>query len=279
MPDNLSALLEAIVYLAEEPVKLDQIRKAIPDVPREQLKAEMDALIERYRSSEHGLEIREVADGYRFTTKPEHHEVLKKFAKSLVPPTRLSLAALETLAVIAYKQPITIPEIQEIRGVHASGVIKTLMDRKLVTAAGRKEVVGRPILYKTTRRFLMHFGLKNLDDLPSMEEFDEIIKSEHAEQAELPLEPAEPEDDLGNVPEDKLVVEIEKASESEPESVPEPEPENDPAPDSETEPGNGVEPDLPSPNSDDSHDSADSPNNDDSVDSPDSDDTKDETVN
>lgn len=188
MTDNLSALLEAIVYLSEEPVRLDQIRKALPDVSREELSVEMAALVERFRSEEHGIEVREVADGYRFTTKPEHHEVLKKFAKSLVPPTRLSLAALETLAVIAYRQPITIPEIQEIRGVQASGVIKTLLDRKLVTAAGRKEVVGRPILYKTTRNFLMHFGLKNLDELPSMEEFDEIIKSEHLGQAELPLE-------------------------------------------------------------------------------------------
>ena len=154
----------------------------------------MNALMKRFQSPEHGVEIREVADGYRFTTKPEHHEVLKKFAKSLVPPTRLSLAALETLAVIAYKQPITIPEIQEIRGVHASGVIKTLMDRNLVTAAGRKDVLGRPILYKTTRSFLMHFGLKNLDELPSMEEVEEIIRFEHAadaEQAELPLETEE----------------------------------------------------------------------------------------
>jgi segregation and condensation protein B len=148
----------------------------------------MEALVERFRSGEHGIEIREVAEGFRFTTKPEHHEVLKNFVKSLAPPTRLSLAALETLAVIAYKQPITIPEIQDIRGVQASGVIKTLLDRKLVTAAGRKDVVGRPILYKTTRTFLMHFGLKNLDELPSMEEFEEIIRSEHAGQAELPLD-------------------------------------------------------------------------------------------
>ncbi len=119
--------------------------------------------------------------------------MLKKFAKSLVAPTRLSLAALETLAVIAYRGPITIPEIQEIRGVHASGVIKTLLDKKLVTASGRKDVVGRPILYKTTRNFLIHFGLKNLDELPSMEEFEELIKSEHsAEQAELPLEEEAP---------------------------------------------------------------------------------------
>ncbi len=188
MTDNLSALLEAIVYLSEEPVRLDQIRKALPDVPGDRLATEMDALIERFNSEQHGIAIREVAGGYRFTTKPEHHEVLRRFARNLVPPTRLSLAALETLAVVAYRQPITIPEIQEIRGVHASGVIRTLLDRKLVTAAGRKEVVGRPILYKTTRSFLMHFGLKNLDELPSMDEFEEIIQLEHGVQAELPLE-------------------------------------------------------------------------------------------
>lgn len=188
MTDNLSALLEAIVYLSEEPVRLDQIRKALPDVPKDRLATEMDALVERFNSEQHGIAIREVAGGYRFTTKPEHHEVLRRFARNLVPPTRLSLAALETLAVVAYRQPITIPEIQEIRGVHASGVIRTLLDRKLVTAAGRKEVVGRPILYKTTRSFLMHFGLKNLDELPSMDEFEEIIQLEHGVQAELPLE-------------------------------------------------------------------------------------------
>ena len=112
-------------------------------------------------TAEHGIEIREVADGLRFSTKPEHHDVLKTFHQSQIPPTRLSLAALETLAVIAYKQPVTIPEIQEIRGVQASGVIKTLLDKKFVATAGRKEVLGRPILYKTTRDFLIHFGLKD----------------------------------------------------------------------------------------------------------------------
>ena len=190
---NLSALLEAIIYLADEPVRLEQIQKALSEYSRQDVSEQLAALIERFQSKEHGIEVREVADGYRFSTKPEHHEVLKKFAKSLVAPTRLSLAALETLAVIAYRGPITIPEIQEIRGVHASGVIKTLLDKKLVTASGRKDVVGRPILYKTTRNFLIHFGLKNLDELPSMEEFEELIKSEHsAEQAELPLEEEAP---------------------------------------------------------------------------------------
>ena len=185
---KLSALLEAIVYLAEEPVRLEQIQKALPGVPREEIAVGLESLIQRFSAPDHGVEVREVAGGYRFSTKPEHHEVLKAFARSLVPPTRLSLAALETLAVIAYRQPITVPEIQEIRGVQASSVIKTLLDRKLITAAGRKEVIGRPILYKTTRNFLIHFGLNGLDELPSIEEFEEILKSGHAEEAELPVD-------------------------------------------------------------------------------------------
>ena len=191
---KLSALLEAIIYLAQEPVRLGQITRALKDVARNEVTAGIGELIAKYQAPEHGVEIREIAGGYLFSTKAEHHEILKRFAKSLVPATRLSLAALETLAVIAYRQPITVPEIQQIRGVQASGVIKTLLDRKLVTAAGRKEVIGRPILYKTTRDFLIHFGLKGLDELPSIEEFEELIKTEHsAEQAELPLD--EPEGD------------------------------------------------------------------------------------
>ena len=181
---NLSALLEAIVYLAKEPVSLDAIRKALPDVDSSELKAKLNELIEQYRMPDRGIEIREVADGYRFSTKPEHHETLKHFLKSQVPPTRLSLAALETLAVIAYKQPVTVPEIQEIRGVHASSVIKTLLDKTFIATAGRKEVLGRPILYKTTREFLVHFGLKDLSDLPTMEEFEELIKNQAATEDE-----------------------------------------------------------------------------------------------
>src|SRR5262247_1030928 len=192
---NLSALLEAIVYLAKEPVSLDGIHAALPEVDAIEIERALEELIERYRTEHHGIEIREVAGGYRFSTKPEHHEVLKQFIKTQTPPTRLSLAALETLAVIAYKQPVTIPEIQDIRGVHASGVIKTLLDKKFIATAGRKEVLGRPILYKTTREFLIHFGLKDLGELPSMEEFEELIKTQAAaeepvevQQAELPME-------------------------------------------------------------------------------------------
>src|SRR5262245_10939718 len=182
---NLSALLEAIVYLAKEPVSLDAIHKALPDVDRIELQQTLSQLMEFYHASGRGIEIREVADGYRFSTKPEHHEVLKHFIKSQIPPTRLSLAALETLAVIAYKQPVTVPEIQDIRGVHASGVIKTLLDKKFIATAGRKEVLGRPILYRTTKDFLIHFGLKDLSELPSMEEFEELIKNQAAAEEEI----------------------------------------------------------------------------------------------
>jgi segregation and condensation protein B len=186
---NLSALLEAIVYLAQEPVSLDAIQAALPDVDRTELQQKLNELIEQYRAAEHGIEMREVAGGFRFSTKPEHHEVLKEFIKSQIPPTRLSLAALETLAVIAYKQPVTVPEIQEIRGVHATSVIKTLLDKKLITTAGRKEVLGRPILYKTTKEFLIHFGLKDLSELPSMEEFEELIKNQAAAEEEIVFPP------------------------------------------------------------------------------------------
>jgi segregation and condensation protein B len=185
---NLSALLEAIIYLAKDPVTVDAIRKALPDVDRKEIDASIAALVEKYREPQHGIEIREVADGFRFSTKPEHHEVLKAFLQAQAPPTRLSLAALETLAVIAYKQPVTIPEIQEIRGVQASGVIKTLLDKKLVATAGRKEVLGKPILYKTTKDFLIHFGLKDLAELPSMEEFEELIKNQADSEASSPTE-------------------------------------------------------------------------------------------
>ena len=182
---NLSALLEAIVYLAKEPAGLDAIHAALPDVDAIEIRRTLDELMERYRTEGHGIEIREVAGGYRFSTKPEHHEVLKQFIKTQIPPTRLSLAALETLAVIAYRQPVTVPEIQDIRGVHASSVIKTLLDKKLITTAGRREVLGRPILYKTTKEFLVHFGLKDLAELPSMEEFEELIKAQAAVEEQI----------------------------------------------------------------------------------------------
>ena len=141
---------------------------------KDRITIELEELIAEYASDGHGIEIRQIAGGYRMATKPEHHDVVVGFAKSLKPPVRLSLQALETLSVIAYKQPVTVPEISEIRGVDSAGVIATLLDRKLITTAGRKQVIGRPILYKTTKEFLLRFGLNDVSELPSMEEFEKL---------------------------------------------------------------------------------------------------------
>ncbi len=141
---------------------------------RQALQQVLDELIADYASSERGMEIREIAGGYRMATKPEYHDAVRGFVKSLKPPMKLSLQALETLAVIAYKQPVTAPEVSEIRGVDSGGVLGGLVSRKLITTAGRKPVIGRPILYKTTKEFLLRFGLKDVNDLPSMEEFEKM---------------------------------------------------------------------------------------------------------
>ena len=157
---------------------------------REHFRSLLDELIEDYATGDRGLEIREVAGGYRLATKPEYHDAVRGFVKSLKPPLKLTLQALETLAVVAYKQPVTAPEISEIRGVDSGGVLGSLMARKLVTTAGRKQVIGRPILYKTTRDFLLRFGLKDLAELPSIEEFEKMA-SELADaepvQEEIPM--------------------------------------------------------------------------------------------
>jgi len=170
---QFKALLEAVVYITEEPLSLAQIASALAQ-PRERVQKLLEELVAEFDKPEHGVTIREVAGGYKMTTKPEHHETVRNFVKSLKPPLKLSLPALETLAVIAYKQPVTSPEIMEIRGVQGAGVLKTLLDRKLIAAAGRKNVIGKPILYKTTREFLVQFGLKDLNELPSLKEFEEI---------------------------------------------------------------------------------------------------------
>src|SRR6202011_1308185 len=194
---SLRAQLEAIIYAAETPISLDQISSLVkesllaetPGIDaaeiKSRLRATLEELIADYSGAGHGIEIRQVAGGYRMSTKPEQHDVVRAFAKSLKPPIRLSLPALETLAVVAYKQPVTVPEISEIRGVDSSGVIATLLDRKLITTAGRKAVIGRPILYKSTKEFLLRFGLKDVGELPSMEEFEKLV----AESFQNELEP------------------------------------------------------------------------------------------
>jgi segregation and condensation protein B len=195
---SLKAKLEAIIYAAETPVTLDQAVQLVKDTVRNdgaaddaevksRVRAALEELTADYASPERGIEVRQVAGGYRMSTKPEQHDVVRAFAKSLKPPIRLSLPALETLAVIAYKQPVTVPEINDIRGVDSSGVIATLLDRKLVTTAGRKAVIGRPILYKTTKEFLLRFGLKDVGELPSMEEFEKLV-AESFQSDLLPVE-------------------------------------------------------------------------------------------
>ena len=155
---------------------------------REELRRILNELIAEYADNDHGTEIREIAGGYRVGTKPEYHDAVRGFVKSLKPPMKLSLQALETLAVVAYRQPVTAPEVGEVRGVDSAGVIGSLISRKLITTAGRKQVIGRPILYKTTKEFLLRFGLKDLNELPSMEEFEKMAAGELAEPGELPFD-------------------------------------------------------------------------------------------
>jgi segregation and condensation protein B len=235
---SLKAQIEAIIYVAEEPVTLAQLNVALcpsapskarvedapapssasvedasaspadpaadgapgPDAPPPDLVLEspsaeppppkpptgptpddirvaVEELMAELRADSRGIEIKEVAGGYKMATKPEHHEAVRRFVKSLKPPMKLSLAALETLAVVAYRQPVTIPEIGDVRGVNTGGVIKTLLDKRLISTAGRKNVIGRPMLYKTTKEFLVQFGLKDVSELPSLKEFEELARS------------------------------------------------------------------------------------------------------
>jgi len=198
---SLKPKIEAIIYAAETPVTLEQIIQLVKESAgisdatelRSQVMLAIEELRAEYSADAHGIELRQIAGGYRMSTKPEQHDLVRSFAKSLKPPIRLSLQALETLAVIAYKQPVTVPEISEIRGVDASGVIATLLDRKLITTSGRKDVIGRPILYKTTKEFLLRFGLKDVNELPSMEEFEKLV-AESFQSDLLPAESSQPQD-------------------------------------------------------------------------------------
>ena len=189
---ELRAILEAIVYVTDEPLTAQQMAAAL-EQPLDKVKRALDDLVAEYARPEHGLSVREVAGGYKMATKAEHHEAVRTFVKKLTPPLKLSLPALETLAVVAYKQPVTAPEIMEIRGVQGAGVLKTLLDRKLIAESGRKNVVGRPILYRTTKEFLVQFGLKDVSELPTLKEFEELGRLELVEEgligdAALPLE-------------------------------------------------------------------------------------------
>src|SRR5690349_16720829 len=174
-PIELKSALESIIYAADEPATLEQLSSVLGE-EKHIVRAALDELVASYGSDERGIEIRAVAGGYRVYTKAQHHDVVRRFIKSLRPPLRLTMPALETLAVIGYKQPVTMPEIQEIRGVSCAGVIQTLLEKRLITTAGRKAVVGRPILYRTSKEFLMRFGLNGVDELPSLKEFEALAR-------------------------------------------------------------------------------------------------------
>ena len=169
---EMMAIIEAIIFVSEEPLSV----KALADVLKEDrgwIETALEALAEEFNARNGGLHLREVAGGWQFATRPEHHEHVRAFLKSR-PSAKLSLASLETLAVIAYKQPITVPEILEIRGVQSPSAIKTLLDKRLIKACGRKETIGRPMMYGTSKEFLLQFGLKDLTELPSIEDFEDL---------------------------------------------------------------------------------------------------------
>jgi segregation and condensation protein B len=220
---QLKAILEALVYITDEPLSAAQIATTVAR-PVQTVTRLLEEIASEFNKPEHGLTIREVAGGYKMATKAEYHEPIRAFVKNLKPPLKLSLAALETLAVIAYKQPITAPEIMEIRGVQGAGVLKTLLDRKLIAAAGRKHVLGKPILYKTTKEFLIQFGLKDLSELPTLKEFEELGRFAFSDETPPPTAGAE---------EARVNA---GAEEPAPEPVPEREPPSDPEPVREPEP-------------------------------------------
>lgn len=172
---ELKPVIEALLFVAEEPLQFKQICKVLGHVSEDDVKDALDDLVAEYDERESGLEIREIAGGWRISTRPQNHEFIRKYLKSR-PSARLSLPALETLAVIAYKQPITVPEILEIRGVTSSSAIKTLLEKRLIVIKGRKETVGRPMMYGTSKEFLIQFGLKDLSELPSMEDFEDLAQ-------------------------------------------------------------------------------------------------------
>jgi segregation and condensation protein B len=234
---QLKAVLEAVVYVAEEPLTLAQLAAALAQ-PAERVRELLDQLIAEFDKPEHGVSIREVAGGFKMATKPEHHDAVRSFVKSLKPPLKLSLPALETLAVIAYKQPVTGPEIQQIRGVQGAGVLKTLLDRKLIAVAGRKNVIGKPMLYKTTKEFLIQFGLKDLSELPSLKEFEELRRLALTDEAEgdAPVTAEAPPPESAELAAEPTGAQAEAAPEAEaaqPEAVLEGEAAHEPAPQSE----------------------------------------------
>jgi segregation and condensation protein B len=176
-PQQVRAIVEALVFASPSPITPKEIGRVLQGVPREDWQREIEGLRSDYARDERGLQLVEVAGGFQITTRPEYNDWVRELIDPRTP-TRLSIQALETLAVIAYKQPVTLPEIIDLRGVKSGGVVKTLLEKRLIRITGRKEVVGRPMLYGTTKQFLLHFGLKDLGELPRIEEFAEVLGEE-----------------------------------------------------------------------------------------------------
>jgi segregation and condensation protein B len=172
--DELKPVIESLIFVSEEPISVKQLASILEGESIADIEAACEALKEEFNARRSSLEMRSLAGGYRISTKPEFSEYVRRYLKSQ-PSARLSLAALETLAVIAYKQPITIPEILEIRGVTSTSAIKTLLDKRLIVAKGHKQVVGRPMMYGTSKDFLIHFGLSDLSELPNLEDFEDVM--------------------------------------------------------------------------------------------------------
>jgi segregation and condensation protein B len=202
-PQQIRAVIEALAFASPQPITPKEIARVLQGVSREDWQRELEALKADYARDERGLQLVEVAGGFQITTRPEYNDWVRELVDPRTP-TRLSIQALETLAVIAYKQPVTLPEIIALRGVKSGGVVKTLLEKRLIRISGRKEVVGRPMLYGTTKQFLLHFGLKDIGELPRIEEFAEVLGEEvdiaglkRAIESPLPpaAELAEPEGD------------------------------------------------------------------------------------
>ncbi|HXG93483.1 MAG TPA: SMC-Scp complex subunit ScpB [Blastocatellia bacterium] len=174
--EELKPIIESLIFVSEEPINEKQIAAILEGESAEAIEAAISELMAEYNERGGGLELRKIAGGYQIRTRPEHSEYVRRYLKSQ-PSARLSIAALETLAVIAYKQPITIPEILEIRGVTSTSAIKTLLDRRLIVARGHKQVVGRPMMYGTSKEFLIQFGLSDLSELPNLEDFEDLMSS------------------------------------------------------------------------------------------------------
>jgi segregation and condensation protein B len=174
---EVRAVVEALIFASPQPVTAREIGKVLQGVPKPDWEQAIEEIKADYARDGRGLQLVEVANGYQITTRPEYNDWVRELIDPK-SPTRLSIQALETLAVIAYKQPVTLPEIIELRGIKSGGVIKTLLEKRLIRILGRKEVVGRPILYGTTRNFLLHFGMKDLSELPKIEEFAEYLGEE-----------------------------------------------------------------------------------------------------